>query len=138
MKPISLLALRITIGWLMVVWGIDKLTDIGHAQAVAESFYAGIGTSDAFLTAAGGAQILLGLLVVIGLFRRVTLPLTALLTGVTLVAVWRSIIDPWGFVIDGGNLVFYSSAIISAAVLVAWAHIDDDVHALDARRAASA
>ena len=133
MKPATLLAQRITIGWLMVVWGIDKLTNVEHGQAVAESFYAGIGTSAAFLTVAGGLQVALGLLVVVGFLRRFTLPATALLTGVTLLAVWKSILDPWGFFLEGGNLVFYSSAVIFAGVLVAWSYMDDDRYALDAR-----
>lgn len=55
MKAFPLLLLRISLGWLMVVWGVDKLADPAHAQAVAESFYLGIGTGETFLTVAGAA-----------------------------------------------------------------------------------
>lgn len=136
MKSISLLALRVTIGWLNIVWGVDKLTDVEHGQRVAESFYFGIGTGATFLTAAGVVQIVLGLLVVVGLMRRWTWPVTALVNGITLLAVWKSVIDPWGFFLEGGNLVFYSSAVIFAGILVGWSHMDEDVLSLDARRAA--
>lgn len=133
-RPVALLVLRISLGWLMVVWGVDKLTNIGHAQAVAESFYLGVGSGTAFLTVAGVLQVALGLTVVIGFLRRFTWPALALINGLTMVAVWKSIIDPWGFVIDGGNLVFYSSAVIFGGVLVGWSMLDEDTLSLDARR----
>lgn len=136
MKTISLLLLRISLGWLMVVWGIDKLTNPDHGQAVAESFYLGLGSGATFLTLAGIAQVLLGLLVVVGWLRRFTWPVLALVNGITLLAVWKSVVDPWGFVLEGGNLVFYSSAVIFAGILVGWSHMDDDELALDARSAA--
>ncbi|MEM7416105.1 MAG: DoxX family membrane protein [Gemmatimonadota bacterium] len=135
MKAGSLLALRVSIGYLNVIWGVDKLTDVEHGQAVAESFYMGIGTGASFLTIAGVLQILLGALVIAGLFRRVTWPLVALVNGATLLAVWKSIIDPWGFFLEGGNLVFYSSAVIFAGILVGWSHMDEDELSLDHKRA---
>lgn len=128
---IPLLLLRVSLGWLMVVWGVDKLTDPAHGQAVAESFYMGIGSGGTFLTIAGAFQVLVGLLTVAGLFRRLAWPVLALVNGITLVAVWKSIVDPWGFVLEGGNLVFYSSAVIFAAILVGWAAVEDDSLALD-------
>lgn len=131
MNAIPLLLLRVSLGWLMVVWGVDKLTNPAHGQAVAESFYLGIGSGGTFLTVAGGLQVLVGLLTVVGLFRRATWPVLALVNGITLVAVWKSIVDPWGFFLDGGSLVFYSSAVIFAGILVGWSAIEDDSLALD-------
>ena len=132
MTAFPLLLLRVSLGWLMVVWGVDKLTDPDHAQAVAESFYLGIGSGGTFLTVAGALQVLVGLLVVVGLFRRVTWPIMAVVNGITLVAVWKSILDPWGFFLEGGSLVFYASAVIFAAILVGWSAIEEDVLSMDA------
>jgi uncharacterized membrane protein YphA (DoxX/SURF4 family) len=134
MKAFSLLALRVSLGWLNVIWGVDKLTNVEHGQRVAETYYFGLGTGTTFLTVAGVLQIVLGLLVVAGLYRRITWPATALVNGATLLGVWKSIIDPWGFFLEGGNLVFYSSAVIFAGILVGWSHMDDDVLSLDHRR----
>lgn len=133
MKSISLLVLRVSLGWLMVVWGVDKLADPDHGRAVAESFYLGLGSGASFLTVAGVAQVALGVFLVLGWLRRWCWPALLLVTGATLLAVWKSILDPWGFVLDGGNLVFYSSAVIFAGALVGWAYVDDDRIALDAR-----
>jgi len=132
-KAVSLLLLRVSLGWLMVVWGVDKLTDVEHAQRVAESFYLGIGTGAGFLSAAGVAQILLGLAAVVGWKRRWVWPVLVLVNGITLLAVWKSIVDPWGFALEGGSLVFYSSAPIFAGILVGWAFLEEDTLALDAR-----
>ncbi|NNF11951.1 MAG: DoxX family protein [Gemmatimonadetes bacterium] len=131
MNAIALLFLRISLGWLMVVWGVDKLTDPAHGQAVAESFYLGLGSGGTFLTVAGIFQVLVGLATVLGFLRRLTWPILAVVNGVTFVAVWKSIVDPWGFFLEGGNLVFYSSAVIFAGILVGWSAIDDDSLALD-------
>ena len=131
MNAIALLFLRVSIGWLMVVWGVDKLTDPAHGQAVAESFYLGLGSGGTFLTVGGVFQVLLGLATVLGVFRRLTWPVLAVVNGITLVAVWKSIVDPWGFFLEGGNLVFYSSAVIFAGILVGWSAIEEDSLALD-------
>lgn len=134
MRALALLLLRASLGWLMVVWGVDKLTNVEHGRRVAESFYLGVGSGSGFLTVAGALQVALGVLVVVGWLRRWTWPTLALVNGITLLAVWKSVVDPWGFVLEGGSLVFYSSAVIFAGILVGWAFTDDDVLALDARR----
>lgn len=131
MNAIALLFLRVSLGWLMVVWGVDKLTDPAHGQAVAESFYLGFGSGGTFLTVAGVFQVLVGVATVLGLFRRLTWPVLAVVNGITMLAVWKSIIDPWGFFLEGGNLVFYSSAVIFAAILVGWSSLEEDSLALD-------
>lgn len=134
MKPVALLLLRLSLGWLMVVWGVDKLTDVEHARRVAESFYLGLGTGGAFLSAAGLAQVALGLALVAGWKRRWAWPVAAVVNGITLLAVWKSVVDPWGFVLEGGNLVFHSSTVIFAGILVGWAFQEDDTLAVEAGR----
>ena len=49
----------------------------------------------------------------------------------TAIGVWKSIIDPWGWFLDGSNVLFYPSAIIAAAALLLWGTIDEDELALD-------
>ena len=36
MKRWGLFLLRVTTGWLLVMWGLDKLFNVEHGQAVAE------------------------------------------------------------------------------------------------------
>jgi putative oxidoreductase len=133
MKTASLLLLRVATGLLMVVWGVDKLINPAHGAAVAERFYLGVLATESMMPVLGSLQIVLGLLVVAGLLRRFAYPALALITGATLLGVWRSILDPLGIVLARTNLLFYPSIIVFAGVLVLMAFRQDDAWALDRR-----
>jgi len=133
MKAKVLLLLRISIGWLLVLWGIDKIVHVEHAAAVFEHFYLGAVSAALILNILGAAEVLIGLGVVVGWMRRWTYPVTILLTAVSLLSVWKSILDPWGWKFDGTNILLYPSLIIFAGALVLWAFRDDDPFALDRR-----
>ena len=125
-KVYALLFLRVSLGLLMVVWGADKLANPSHGVAVAERFYLGLGASAALMPALGVVQILLGALVILGALRTVTYPLLLVVTGVTLLGVWRSVLDPWGWVLEGTNALFFPSLIVFAGALVLQAFRADD------------
>jgi len=133
MKRWGLFLLRVTTGWLLVMWGLDKLVNVEHGQAVAEAFYLGSGTQAAVLKVLGVLQIILGALVVLGLWRRRAYPVAFIILLITALGVWRSIIDPWGWVLEGSQVLFYPSAIIAAGGLLLWGTIDEDEMTLDAK-----
>ena len=136
MKRWSLLLTRISVGWLLVLWGLDKLVNVDHSVIVAETFYFGIGSQVLVLNVLGVIEALLGALVVAGLFRRFAYPVTVIILGVTAIGVRSSIIDPWGWFLEGTNVLFYPSLIILAAALVLLGFQDEDTMSLDARRGA--
>ena len=139
MKAASLLLLRVSLGLLMVIWGADKLVNVDHGLAVSERFYLGAFSSAALLRGFGVAQLALGALVLLGVARRYVYPVLLAVTGATLLGVWKSVVDPWGWYLEGANVLFYPSLIIVAASLVLWAFRDEDRLALDGRgRGASA
>ncbi len=138
MKRWGLFLLRVSIGWLLVMWGIDKLVNVEHAIRVSDTFYLGIGNQALFLNVFGVFETLLGLLIVVGLWRRVTYPIMMLILLISGLSVWKSIIDPWGWVFEGTNALFYPSLIIAAGALAIWGYLDEDTMALDHRRAAPA
>jgi uncharacterized membrane protein YphA (DoxX/SURF4 family) len=137
MKPRSLLLLRVSLGLLMLIWGVDKLVNVRHGLTVSEHFYLGAFSSAALLQAFGVVQIALGALVLLGAARRYAYPLLLAVTGATLLGVWKSVVDPWGWYLAGANVLFYPSLIIFAGSLVLWAFRDEDRLALDHRRAAA-
>ena len=114
----ALLALRISLGLLMVVWGADKLVNPAHGMRVAERVYFGLPSPRALMPLLGIAQCALGVLVMLGVRQRVTLTALAVITGLTLAGVWRSIIDPWGWYLPGTNALFFPSLIIFVGTLV--------------------
>ena len=132
MKRWGLFLLRVTMGWLLVLWGLDKLQNVAHAQAVAETYYFGIGTQMLVQQIFGVLEILLGAMVIVGRHRRRLYPVMLVVLLVTAIGVWKSIIDPWGWFLDGSNVLFYPSAIIAAGALLLWGTIDEDDLALDA------
>lgn len=133
MRQRTLLALRVALGLFLVVWGADKLMHVEHGQEVARHFYSAA-VSAALMRAFGVVQVAAGVAVALGVARRLAYPFLVLVTGATLVTVWRSVVDPLGLVLEGGNVVFFSSVVIFAAALVLWAFADDDRYALDRRR----
>ena len=133
MKRWGLLLLRVSTGWLLVMWGLDKFVNVEHGQRVAESFYLGIGSQAVVQNVFGGLEVLLGLLVVFGLWRKRAYPVAFVVLLITALAVWKSILDPWGWVLDGSQVLFYPSVIILAGSMVLWGTMDEDELTLDAR-----
>ncbi len=125
-KAWALLFLRVSLGLLMLVWGIDKFAAPDHGVAVAERFYFGLFGTAALMPVLGTAQLVLGLLVTLGIARRYAYPALLAVTGLTLVGVWRSVVDPWGWYLERTNALFFPSLIIFAAVLVLYALRDED------------
>lgn len=134
MKPASLLLLRVSLGLLMLLWGADKLVNVQHGLQVSEFFYFGLFGSASLLKAFGVLQIVLGLLIVLGAARRIVYPALVVVTATTLVGVWRSIVDPWGWYLEGANVLFFPSLIIFAAALALAAHRAEDTLSVDAKR----
>ena len=133
MKAWSLFLLRVSTGLLLVFWGLDKLVNVEHSVRVAERFYLGVGAAIWFLNAFGVIEILLGILVVVGKWRRLAyLAMLAIFT-VSGLSVWKSIVDPWSWVFENTNPLFYPSLIIFAGALVLWSFREQDTIALDAR-----
>ena len=135
MKKGALLFLRLSIAYLLVIWGADKLVNPEHGLAVSQGFYSGLFGGRGLMPVYGGIQIALGVLLALGVARRFLYPAVAAITGTTLLGVWRSVVDPWGWYLEGANVLFYPSAIIFAAVLALWALRDEDRLALETARA---
>jgi uncharacterized membrane protein YphA (DoxX/SURF4 family) len=126
MKVGTLLFLRLTLAYLLAIWGADKLVNPEHGLAVSRTFYGGLFGGRALMPAYGAVQIALGVLLALGIGRRFVYPAVAAITGTTLLGVWRSVADPWGWYLEGSNVLFYPSAVVFAAVLVLWAWRDED------------
>jgi uncharacterized membrane protein YphA (DoxX/SURF4 family) len=137
MKSATLAFLRVSVGLLIVFWGLDKIVNVQHAIGISDRFYLGAFSHPALLRAWGVVQTAIGALMIAGLLRRWIYPAVILINGVSLLAVWRSILDPWGWVLEGTNVLFFPSLIIFAASVLLWAFRDTEGYVLDARMAAA-
>ena len=131
MKAKSLLLLRISIGLLILWWGVDKVINTGHGTKVAEHFYFGILSGASTIKILGILQVIIGALMIVGLFRKYIYPAVLAITVVTAIAVWKSIIDPWGLFLEGSNVLFFPSLITAAAAWVLMVFKDEDTITMD-------
>jgi len=134
MKAKSLLLLRISLGLLMVVWGLDKVLNTAHGTAVADAFYFGILSGATPIKILGFLQVALGGLTILGLLRKIAYPAVLIVTAITALAVWKSIIDPWGWFLEGTNALFFPSFIVAAGAWVLMAFQDEDTLSIDHKR----
>ncbi|BFN28268.1 doxX protein [Pseudomonas sp. SCT] len=131
MKTWSLLFLRASLGWLLVIWGADKAFNPEHGMAIANKYYFGFLAMENALRLGGVLQMLVGVAIVVGFARRWVYPVQVLLNGASLLAVMQSVIDPWGWVFEGSNVFFYPSLVIFASSLLLIAFRDQDRMVLD-------
>lgn len=129
----ALFFLRASIALLVLVWGLDKIVDPGHAMAVSDRFYFGLLSHPALLPMVGAAQVGVALLGLVGLFRRFIDPVILLINLGSLLSVWRSIVDPWGWVFEGTNALFFPSLIVLAGCILLLAFRDYETLTLDVR-----
>lgn len=131
MQASALLLLRISMGFLMIIWSLDKLLNPEHSQLVMQTHYLNMSVNITLLMTFGLIQIIFGAFVIFGYLRSVVYPLLIFGTGFTLIAVFRSVIDPWGWYLGETNVLFYPSLIIFAGAFVLYAFRQFDTLSLD-------
>lgn len=134
MKAFSLLFLRVSTGLLIILWGFIKIGSPDSAIKVSNYYYNGSVSAEAMQMPFGIFQIIIGALVVLGLFRKVVYPLQALILCVGAIVIWKYIADPLGLIFfdeDTRRTLFFPSLGMAAATLVTWAFMDEDRLSLD-------
>lgn len=126
--------LRIGMGIFLALWGVDKIVASEGAAGIFDHFY-GIDLGPAMVQAAGVAEILLGLLLAVGLFRVPVAWIALIVNAISTFASWRQILDPWGLfgLTEGGTHLFLASIVIMAANIVIVLNARDPYLTLDAR-----
>lgn len=134
MKAIVLLGLRVTTGALLVIWGLIKVMAPAAAINVSNKYYFGLLSAENLPLILGAAQIALGVLVILGLFRMIVYPLQAVVLVVGALAIWEYLLDPLGFYLltkETRQILFFPSSTVAMATLVMLAFKADDRIALD-------
>lgn len=127
--------LRIGMGVFLTYWGVDKLVASEGSVGIFSSFY-GLDVGAIVVQVAGVAEIGLGALLAVGLFRVSTAWVQLVVNGISTLASWRQILDPWAILglRDGGNAhLFLASIVITAASIVLVLNARDDTLTLDRR-----
>jgi len=136
-----LLLLRLGTGLLLILWGSLRLVSPAAGPGLADKYYSGLLNMPAVQLGYGAAEVVIGTLVALGLFRRVAYPLQALILIPGALVLWRYLLDPMGLWLmsrEDSQILFFPSIAVAAATLVLIAFRDEDRYALDARRGAPA
>jgi len=136
MRSATLLLLRVSVALLVLIWGIDKVLDVQHAINVSDRFYLGVLSFPGLVPLLGVGQCAIAIAALLGLYRRIVDPIIAIINLGTLLAVRASIVDPWGWYLEGTNSLFFPSLTVFAASLVLLAFRKDETLVLDVRRLA--
>jgi putative oxidoreductase len=136
MKAASLLLLRLGTGLLLILWGSVRVMAPETGPGLADKYYHGLASVQGLQVAFGAAEIILGLLVCLGLFRRFAYPAQAALLILGLFAIGKYIVDPFGkwlLAPADAQILFFPSITVAAATLVLIAFRDCDLYSLDER-----
>ena len=118
MKARTLLFLRISVALLVLLWGTNKIVNVEGAISVSDRYYFGLLSASGLVPILGIVQCAVAVLALVGLWRAVVDPVIALINLGSLLGVRTSIIDPWGWFIEGTNVLFFPSLTVFAASLL--------------------
>jgi putative oxidoreductase len=133
-KAASLLFLRVSTGLLCVIWGLIRIGEPKAGMGVNTKYYGGMLASENAQYIWGGFLLVVGLLTILGLFRKYAYPLQAAILCVGALAIWKYLLDPLGLYLldrETSQVLFFPSLGIAAATLVLLAFKADDAYALD-------
>ena len=111
--PVSLLALRIGIAIVMLVWSADKLLRPEHAAGIFGTFYALPGLGEAVFYVLGALQLLIVLAFLAGAWRTWTYGAILAMHTVSTLSSFRQYLAPF----EGPNILFFAAWPMLAACL---------------------
>lgn len=135
LTAISLLIMRIGTGMLLVLWGGARLLNDGMGTGLANKYYGGVGADGTLQLAFAAFEVAVGVLVVLGLWRKFALVGSALILVGGALPIWRHFLDPFGLYLfanpDDANLLFFPSLTVAGAALALIQFRGQDRLALD-------
>ena len=119
---ISLLALRVSVAAVMLVWAVDKFVRPEHSSSVFAGFYGMPGVGEGLVLGLGVAQVLLVLAFLAGVARTWTYGAIGLLHAASTFVSWRQYLAPF----EGANILFFAAWPMLAACLTLFLLRDQD------------
>jgi len=136
LRPLSLLLLRLGTGLLLILWGGLRLTMPEAGPGLADKYYGGLASASTVQVGFGALEVALGLLVALGLWRRVAYPAQAVLLILATLMIGKYLLDPLGMWLldkEDAQILFFPSITLAAASLVLVAFRAEDGWSLDSR-----
>lgn len=119
---VSLLALRLGVFLVMILWTLDKFLNPDHTARVFAHFYRIEDLGGAAAWAVGAAQLVIVLAFVAGLWKRWSYGLVFVMHAVSTLSTYERLAAPY----EGTNLLFYAAWPMLAACLALYLLRDSD------------
>ena len=126
-QQFALLALRVSLGMLLVWWGLAKIMKPQMGVKIQQKFYGELFPSVDLQFGWGFVQVAIGTMVVVGLYRKQAVIGQLLITGFSSMMIWSALLDPFGLwlpvaKVAGMQHLFYPSviALCGAAIMIAF------------------
>ena len=116
----ALLALRLSVFLVMLMWTLDKFFNPAHAAGVFEHFYGLSRTGSATLAVVAAAELAVLVAFVLGWQKRVSYGLVLLFHAISTLASYRQYLDPFE------NLLFFAAWPMLAACIALFLLRDQD------------
>ncbi|MDW7774609.1 MAG: hypothetical protein SCH71_17135 [Desulfobulbaceae bacterium] len=120
---ISLLALRVTVALVMLVWNLDKFINPEHAATVYESFYLLGGLGREVMYAIGAVEIIIVAAFLFGFMKRLSYGTVLVLHAISTLSSYKQYLAPF----DGPNILFFAAWPMLGACLALYLLRDRDV-----------
>lgn len=131
-QALCLLLLRVSTGTYLIIWGWMKIFNSQATIGLSEAYYGGLLSAELVNKGVGLAEVIVGLLVVLGLFRKYSYLAQALIYGVGLIAISPYILDPFArYLVDTSKVTWFPSTTLFAATLIMLVFKKLDTMALD-------
>jgi len=116
----SLLALRLGVFVVMLVWTIDKFVNPSHSMKIFEKFYSVSGMSEIAAYILGGLQLVLLLAFGLGIKKRITYGVIFLMHGASTLSAFNQYFDAFN------NLLFFAAWPMLAACFTLYMLREED------------
>ena len=120
---LSLFLIRITTAVFMLIWAVDKIVNVKHAQAVFGAFYAWKDASPQILLGIGIVQVVILLAFAAGILKFWTYGAVFLMHAASTLVGWSKMIPPYG---PTASMTFWAAVPVLAGILALFLLRDRD------------
>lgn len=120
-----LLLLRVTVALFLAQWGVEKIISPEMTTGIFTHFY-GFAFPSNLSPALGIAEVLLALAVLIGFQKKISYGIAFLIHGVSTLATWKQLIDPYGLIWGTNSHLFAAAVPVLAAMWLLYVMRDAD------------
>jgi putative oxidoreductase len=120
---LALFAIRVSVAIFLLIWAVDKIVNVKHAQGVYATFYGWNGASSTILAVIGSVQVVLISAFAVGLLKSWTYMAIMLMHAGGTIGGWSRMIPPYG---PQSSQTFWAAVPVLAAIFALYLLRDRD------------